>query len=222
MGYKAPRPRRRRHARASRRLDPPRGRGGRRQARGLGRARDHRHRPHVLGTQHVARSLRLGGPIACVDGSQIVDLRDDAPLYYRSIVGEDAALLRDVLARHRATTFLFVEDTIVHDAAGEPFAGYVRTWSSRVNVVDRVADHAHWRHERGVVAVVALGAEAEILAAVREIEARLPHAATVVSFPVGRSPCTRSWCARPGRRRGPPSSGSRATTAARRRGGGRG
>jgi len=53
-------------------------------------------------------------------------------------------------------------------------------------VVDRVADHAFWAHERGVVAVVALGAEAEILAAVAEIQALLGHAATVVAFPVAR------------------------------------
>ena len=138
------------------------------------------------GTQQVARAVGLGGPIACVDGSQIVDLRDDAPLFYRSIAGDDAATLRDVLARHRATSFLFVDDTIVHDAGGEPYAGYVRTWSSRVNVVDRVADHAYWAHERGVMAVVAIGAEAEILAAVGEIEARLGHAAYAVAFPVQR------------------------------------
>src|SRR5580698_9736551 len=73
------------------------------------------------GTRHVARALRLRGPIACVDGSQIVDLRDDTPLFYRSIAGDDAALLRDVLERHRATSFLFVEDTIVHDPEGEPY-----------------------------------------------------------------------------------------------------
>jgi Cof subfamily protein (haloacid dehalogenase superfamily) len=138
------------------------------------------------GTQHVARALRLRGPIACVDGSQIVDLHDDAPLFYRSIAGDDAAMLRDVLARHGATTFLFVEDTIVHDPGGEPYAGYVRTWSSRVDVVDRVADHPSWAHARGVVAVVAIGAQAEILAAAGEIEARLHHAATVVAFPVQR------------------------------------
>jgi Cof subfamily protein (haloacid dehalogenase superfamily) len=138
------------------------------------------------GTQHVARSLRLRGPIACVDGSQIVDLYDDTPLFYRSIAGDDAALLRDVLARHGATTFVFFEDTIVHDPGGEPYLPYVRTWSSRVNVVGRVADHPSWAHERGVVAVVALGEEAEIHAAVGEIEARLRHAAYVVSFPVAR------------------------------------
>src|SRR5580692_4726487 len=114
------------------------------------------------GTQHVARAVGLSGPIACVDGSQIVDLHDDAPLFYRSIAGDDACALRDVLHRHRATSFLFVDDTIVHDAGGEPYVGYVRTWSSRVDVVDRVADHPCWSHERGVVAVVALGAEAEI------------------------------------------------------------
>src|SRR5262249_33673934 len=90
------------------------------------------------GTHEVARSVGMSGPIACVDGSQIVDLVDDTALFHAAITGGDAALLREVLERHRPASFLFANDTIVHDEHGAPFASYVSTWSPRVDVVPRV------------------------------------------------------------------------------------
>jgi Cof subfamily protein (haloacid dehalogenase superfamily) len=138
------------------------------------------------GSCAIARSIQLTGPIACVDGSHIVDLSDDAPLFYRTIAGADATALRDTLTRHDAASFLFAHDSIVHDAAGEPFAAYVRTWSPKVAVVERVTAHPYWEHELGLMAVVAVGAEDHITAASDELLKRLAHAATVVSFPVSR------------------------------------
>ncbi len=138
------------------------------------------------GTHEVARRVGLRGPIACVDGSQIVDLEGDTALYHAAIAGGDAALLREVLERHGPASFLFAHDTIVHDPDGAPFAGYVRTWSPRVDVVPRVADHPYWEHERGLMAVVAVAPEAGIRAVAAELEERLHHAARVISFPVHR------------------------------------
>jgi Cof subfamily protein (haloacid dehalogenase superfamily) len=138
------------------------------------------------GTQHVARAVGLTGPVACVDGSHIVDLADDRGLHHATISGKDAALLREVIGRHGPASFLFADDVIVHDAGGAPYIHYVRTWSTKVDRVDRVAEHPSWEHERGLMAVVALGPEAGIRTAVAEIEERLCHAARVVSFPVAR------------------------------------
>jgi hydroxymethylpyrimidine pyrophosphatase-like HAD family hydrolase len=141
------------------------------------------------GSVEVARSVDLSGPIACVDGCHIVDLRDDTALVYRSLAGEHAAAIRDTLARHnRAASFLFAHDGIVHDAMGEPFIGYVRTWSPNVDVVDRVTEHPFWEHELGLMAVVALGMEDHITAAGDELRERLAHVAAVLSFPVTRVP----------------------------------
>ena len=138
------------------------------------------------GSCAVARSVQLTGPIACVDGSHIVDLSDDSALFYRTIAGADAALLRDTLARHNTASFLFAQDSIVHDAMGAPFAAYVRTWSPKVAVVERVTAHPFWEHELGLMAVVAVGAEDHVMAAYDELLQRLAHAAAVVSFPVSR------------------------------------
>ncbi|MEO7328232.1 MAG: HAD hydrolase family protein [Minicystis sp.] len=138
------------------------------------------------GSSGVARSLEIEGPIACVDGSHIVDLDGDRSLFYQTIAGADAASLRDVIAGHPSPTFLFANDNIVHDVSGEPFAAYVRTWSPNITVVDRVTDHPSWEHAQGVVAVVSVGAAAHIEAAVVELRRRLDHAAFILSFPVGR------------------------------------
>jgi Cof subfamily protein (haloacid dehalogenase superfamily) len=138
------------------------------------------------GTQHVARSVGIAGPIACVDGSHIVDLGDDSARFHASIAGVDAGHLREVLRRHGSASFLFAHDSIVHDADGAAFAGYVSTWSPRVSVVERVIDHPYWEHERGLMAVVAVGSEASIRAAAAELEDRLHHATRLIVFPVHR------------------------------------
>jgi hydroxymethylpyrimidine pyrophosphatase-like HAD family hydrolase len=138
------------------------------------------------GTRPVAERLALSGPIACVDGSHIVDLRDDRALVVHTIAGAPAAALRDIVVRHRIASFLFAQDSIVHDAEGEAFAGYVRTWSPSVAVVARVADHPYWDHEEGLLALVGIGGEGDVRAAAEELAARLDHAARVVTFPVAR------------------------------------
>ncbi len=138
------------------------------------------------GTHRVARQVGIVGPVACVDGSHIVDLADDRALFHAGIAGADAMLLREVIVRYDTASFLFANDTIVHDPDGAPFAGYVQTWSPRVELVARVIDHPYWEHERGLMAVVAIGLEGNIRAAVAEVEARLAHVAHVISFPVQR------------------------------------
>ena len=138
------------------------------------------------GTRGVAELLRLSGPIACVDGSHIVDLAGDRELFVHAITGDGAVRVRDTLTRHALPSFLFAHDTIVHDAEGADFAPYVRTWSPRVDVVARVADHPFWEHVRGIMAVVVVGPEAPVRAAAEELRAQLAQVARVLTFPVPR------------------------------------
>lgn len=138
------------------------------------------------GTRDVARAAGVRGPIGCVDGSHIVDTQAGASLVHETLAGDHAEVLREIVATHETATFLFTRDTIVHDGAGAPFAPYVRTWSQNVEVVDRVHAHPRWRHEEGITALVAVGAEVAIAAARDELRDRLAGVAHVVSFPVGR------------------------------------
>lgn len=148
------------------------------------------------GSRDVARAVGIEGPIACVDGSQIVDTRSDQEVFVRSIAAASAIAVRDLLASHGAVSFLFAQDIIVHDASGEPFSHYVRTWSPRVEIVDRVAEHPHWEHDRGVMAVVALGTTEKIMTIVARLRAELAHATFVVDFPVARLAGTHALVAR--------------------------
>ncbi|MBK8253516.1 MAG: HAD family phosphatase [Polyangiaceae bacterium] len=148
------------------------------------------------GSADIARSIGVLGPIGCVDGSQIVDTRSDQQVYTRAIQVETALVVRDLLATHGATSFLFAQDLIVHDNAGEPFAHYVRTWSPRIQVVDRVIEHPHWEDEAGVMAVVALGPTAQIQAICERLRTDLAETTFVVDFPVARLAGTHALVAR--------------------------
>ncbi len=148
------------------------------------------------GSIETARHVGIRGPIACVDGSHIVDTVTEAEHVHRTIAGDDAERLRQVIERHHAASFLFAQDAIVHDGRGEPFLQYVRTWSRRVSLVPKVTQHPHWGHERGVLAVVAVGADNDIRDAVEELHESLGNAAHVVSFPVARYPGVSAFVAR--------------------------
>lgn len=136
------------------------------------------------GTREVARRIGVVGPIACVDGSHIVHTEGDAHLYSRTISGAEAALLRTITERHATASFLFAQDSIVHDATGTPHLHYVRGWSNAIAEVERVSSHPYWEHEHGLLALVAIGTELQVMAAVEEVRSELGEAAFVVSFPL--------------------------------------
>ena len=131
------------------------------------------------GTHHVARMVGIEGPIACVDGSHIVDSNDDEralPRHHRS--ASDAALLREragaprrgqlpLRQRHHRPRPRGRARSPATCAPGRRAS----TWSPDV------LEHPYWEHERGLMAVVAVGAEADIRAAMAELEERLANAA---------------------------------------------
>ncbi|WP_437952147.1 HAD family hydrolase [Sorangium sp. So ce296] len=145
------------------------------------------------GTREVARRVGVLGPIACVDGSHIVHTEGDAHLYSRTISGAHAALLRSITERHATASFLFAQDSIVHDATGTPHVHYVRGWSHAIAEVERVSSHPYWEHEHGLLALVAIGTELQVTAAVEEVRSELGEAAFVISFPFLRDGHTSLW-----------------------------
>lgn len=114
------------------------------------------------GTRDVARSLGLGGPICCVDGSAIVGVDGDRDLVSRPIAREAGPALRAAIAASGSAAFVLAGDEILHDAAGTPFAPYLRAWSPRVTRVDDVAALLHPDTNADVAALIAVGTETEI------------------------------------------------------------
>jgi len=148
------------------------------------------------GSREAAFAAQIGGPIACVDGCHIVDARDDTELVHASLAGDPAVALRRVLERHQTASFVFAHDSIVHDDAGTPWSSYVRTWSPNVTIVDRVTDHPFWEHERGLLAVVAIGPKDHVHAAAAELAEELSDRAFVIRFAVHRADDTHAMIVR--------------------------
>lgn len=139
------------------------------------------------GTRAAAEAVGLDGPLGCADGAHIVHASTGQTLRHETIRGDDALRLRDGLARTEVATFVFAENTILHDEAGDGFLHFLRTWSPDVERADRVVEHAVWGHARGVTAVVAVAPQDRIDQVTRTIREELAHAAQVLSFPIGKT-----------------------------------
>ena len=138
------------------------------------------------GTRRIALEVGAHGPVACVDGCHLVEAASGADLLHGSIASVGAATLREVVERHRLTTFVFANDQILYDEEGSPLLPYVRTWSLDHVRTDRVTVHPHWEHERGITALVSLGTEHVIRGFESDLGRSLGHAVYTASFPVRR------------------------------------
>jgi hydroxymethylpyrimidine pyrophosphatase-like HAD family hydrolase len=138
------------------------------------------------GTRAVAATLGLKGAVGCADGSHLVHARDHATLLHLGVRGAEGAGLRAALGGAELATFVFAKDAIGHDPKGAPFVDYVTTWSRDIRVANDVLEHELWNAEDGVTAVVALGPQERVAAAVRGITAALAESVMVAMFPVRR------------------------------------
>lgn len=138
------------------------------------------------GTRASAEILGLDGPVACVDGSHVVSARTHTTLMHHSIRGAGAKKLQEIMSNVGAATFVFARDAIVHDDMGDPYLGYVTTWSSDVQRTRSVVEHETWHADDGVTAVVSIGTAGQMSEAVDGIHRHLPDAAQVAMFPIRR------------------------------------
>lgn len=145
------------------------------------------------GTRDIARNLALSGPVACVDGSHIVEVATDRALLSRTLHAEAATALLGVLGEYRPITFVFADDIVFHDEQGAPFLGYVRTWSDRVHQLDDVIEESRWAAEPCVSALVSLGTEEQIRGAENSILESHSRHLQATSFVVRRGGLDGVW-----------------------------
>jgi Cof subfamily protein (haloacid dehalogenase superfamily) len=143
------------------------------------------------GARESAALLGIEGPVACADGSHIVNVKNDRTLFHRGIRGRAADRLRASLERNDLVAFLFAQDAIVHDERGADFIPYVRTWSTDLRYAHRITEHALWDSDHGMTAVVALGKEASIGRTVADIQRDTTESMQVAMFPFRRD--TQHW-----------------------------
>jgi Cof subfamily protein (haloacid dehalogenase superfamily) len=140
------------------------------------------------GTRATAERLGLKGPVACADGSHLVRAEDHATLVHHAIRGAHALTMKDSILAHGAAAFLFARDRIVHDASGDIFLPYVRTWSNDIRRADKLGEHELWQDEDGITACVAVGTGEQITRTFEGIRLGLGEAAQVAMFQIRRVP----------------------------------
>jgi len=148
------------------------------------------------GTRPSAEEIGITGPVGCADGSHVVNVADHATLMHHGVSGELAAKLREAIERNGPAAFVFAQDAIVHDARGEEYLTYVRTWSNDVRSTTRITEHAFWESPDGLTAIVAIGSAEQIHGTAEDIARDLADAVQVTTFPVKRVPGTWGMVAR--------------------------
>ena len=145
------------------------------------------------GTREIAEALSILGPVACIDGSHIVDASSHIELHSTPLSELGTNALFEALSRFRPAAFAFSGDRLFHDAHGEPYLDYLSTWSERTQQVEKLSDIDAWREPgSSLAALVALGTPTQV----RSVEAFLAeHAEHVqtVSFEVGRPGFVGTW-----------------------------
>ena len=114
------------------------------------------------GTRAIARELGLSAPVACIDGSHIVDLGTEQELASAPLPHSGVGALFDALGVYRPAAFVFSGDRVFFDDQGADYLPYVTTWSEQTHRLDRVLDVELWHEQRPIAAVVALGTQAQI------------------------------------------------------------
>jgi len=135
------------------------------------------------GSIEAARVCGIVGPIACVEGSHLVEAASERTIVRHPMTPAVTHLLRE--AFRGLATFVFEHDGIHHDEDGEAYAHYVATWSPKLRLVEEALDEHVWANDP--LAAVAIGDAPAVAAAHAVLRA---HAAAVfsVSFPIWQYP----------------------------------
>jgi HAD superfamily hydrolase (TIGR01484 family) len=136
------------------------------------------------GTRTIARDLGLTDPVACIDGSHIVDLTTNRQLASSPLTGGGVSALLEELDQHQPAAFVFSGDRVYFDDPGRGYLPYVATWSEEKEELSAVLDPSHWHAERPIAALVALGTEAQIGGVHEAIRLRHESLLQSVCFPV--------------------------------------
>jgi HAD superfamily hydrolase (TIGR01484 family) len=131
------------------------------------------------GSLAAARACAIDGPIACVEGSHLIEVESKKTLAHHAMSPEVVQILRG--AFQGLASFVFEADAIHHDERGEPFAHYVSTWSPNMRLVEEARI---WCQDP--LAAVAIG-EAPAVAAAHD--ALRAHADRIFSVSFAVSSC---------------------------------
>lgn len=136
------------------------------------------------GVRDVAQGLGLRAPVACVDGSHIVDCARDEALLCVPIAHETVVETTKLLFRAQLAAFLFFDDSLLHDDTGSDFLSYVAGWSPHARRVERVARTVAEEADVDTMGIVAVGDARAIVPAAQQIRTLGGSRVQVESFAV--------------------------------------
>jgi hydroxymethylpyrimidine pyrophosphatase-like HAD family hydrolase len=145
------------------------------------------------GVRDVARSLGLRAPVACVDGSYIVDCSRDEPLLRVAIDRDVVAKAVALLARFELAAFLFFDDWLLHDPAGSALLSYVAGWSPRARLVESVSRTLAEEADTETMGIVAVGDARAIVPAAQQIRTLGGSSIQVEAFAVSTRLSASGW-----------------------------
>ena len=145
------------------------------------------------GTRELAEELGILGPVACIDGSHIVDSTNHLELHSTPLSDLATELLFEALGRIRPAAFAFSGDHLFHDQRGAQYLDYVSTWTEHTREVDRLTDLDAWREPgSSLSALVALGTPDQIRSTELFIKGNDRHLQCVM-FEVNRQGYSGTW-----------------------------
>ena len=137
------------------------------------------------GSVEAARACGIVGPIACMEGSHLVEAESSRTLSRHAMTPAVTTLLRQAFGPHGLATYVFEQDGIHHDEAGEAYAQYVRTWSPKLRLVEEALDERVWANDP--IAAVAIGEATAVQQAMTLLQAHSDQIFSV-AFPIWQYP----------------------------------
>ena len=131
------------------------------------------------GSMDAARATGIVGPIACCEGSHLIDVTTNETLAMHAMSRDVTEVLRATFAEHGLAGFVFNRDGIHHDPTGTAYTQYVNTWSPALTLIDDAHHADAWSNSP--LAGVAIGDAEPIAAALAKLQT---HDMFAVSFPI--------------------------------------
>jgi len=145
------------------------------------------------GTRELCEMLSILGPVACIDGSHIVDASNHLELHSTPLPELGVCALFEALAKFRPAAFAFSGDRLFHDERGDQYLDYLSTWSEQTQRVEKLADIASWQApDASMAALVALGTPAQVRG-IEAVAAEHGEHLQTVTFEVGRPGYAGTW-----------------------------
>lgn len=114
------------------------------------------------GARSVATELSVIEPIACIDGSHIVDGSTGRELATAPLAPERMQALFEAIELHGPAAFVFSSDRVYFDSEGADYLPYVTTWSDQTEQLGSVLEPGLWDVDRPIAALVALGQREQV------------------------------------------------------------